>query len=244
MAGVVSGSRVLIYGGKGALGATCVSYFKAREWWVASVDLFPNEEAHANVIVDPAKSWDEQNNEVQKKVDELLDGNKLNAIICVAGGWAGGTAKSKDVVKNADLMFKQSVWTSLIAASIAAKHLMNNGLLALTGAQPSLSGTPGMLGYGMAKAAVHQLTVGLGMDGNTLPPDSTALAILPNTLDTPMNRKFMPEADQSQWTPLEYVAKLMFDWSGGSDRPASGSLCKLITKDGQSSWEPHRGALL
>ena len=27
------------------------------------------------------------------------------------------------VVKNADLMFKQSVWTSLIAASIASKHL-------------------------------------------------------------------------------------------------------------------------
>lgn len=27
------------------------------------------------------------------------------------------------VVKNADLMFKQSVWTSLIASSIASKHL-------------------------------------------------------------------------------------------------------------------------
>lgn len=27
------------------------------------------------------------------------------------------------------------------------------------------------------------------------------------TLDTPGNRKGMPDADHSQWTPLEYVAK-------------------------------------
>jgi len=28
-------------------------------------------------------------------VDAILDGIKLDAIICVAGGWAGGSAKSK-----------------------------------------------------------------------------------------------------------------------------------------------------
>lgn len=36
-----------------------------------------------------------------------------------------------------------------------------------------------MMGYGMAKAAVHQLVKGLGEEGSGLPPDSTALAILP-----------------------------------------------------------------
>ncbi|KAK3696874.1 hypothetical protein QZH41_003634 [Actinostola sp. cb2023] len=175
-------SRVLIYGGKGALGATCVSYFKARDW-------------------------------IQKRVDEILDGKTLDTIVCVAGGWAGGSAKSKAVVKNADLMFKQSVWTSLISSSIAAKHLKSGGLLSLTGAQPSLGGTPGMMGYGMAKAAVHQLVRGLAMDGSGLPPDTVALAILPMTLDTPMNRKNMSNADFSQWTTLEYVA----DWAQGYD---------------------------
>ena len=33
--------------------------------------------------------------QIQPKVEELLDGNKFDAIICVAGGWAGGSAKSK-----------------------------------------------------------------------------------------------------------------------------------------------------
>ncbi|KAL9983303.1 hypothetical protein ACROYT_G005450 [Oculina patagonica] len=240
----MAAARVLIYGGKGALGATCVSYFKSKDWWVASVDLFPNEDAHANVVVTKTDSWTEQNEEIQPKVEELLDGNKLDAIICVAGGWAGGNAKSKAVVKNADLMFKQSVWTSLIAASIASKHLKENGLLTLTGAQPSLSGTPGMLGYGMAKAAVHQLVKGLAAENGGLPTAASVLAILPLTLDTPGNRKGMPDADFAQWTPLEYVANLLFEWAQGSKVPAKGSLVKLNTKDGNSSYEIHTGELL
>ena len=36
-----------------------------------------------------------------------------------------------------------------------------------------------MLGYGMAKAAVHQLTLGLGQKESGLPAGSTAVAILP-----------------------------------------------------------------
>ena len=32
--------------------------------WVASIDLSPNEEAHANVIVTKTESWTEQNEEV------------------------------------------------------------------------------------------------------------------------------------------------------------------------------------
>ena len=236
--------RVLIYGGKGALGSTCISHFKAKNWWVASVDLFPNEEAQANVIVTKLESWVEQNEEIQTKVEEILGTEKLDAIICVAGGWAGGSARAKSVVKNADLMFKQSVWTSLISASMATKFLKENGLLSLTGAQPSLGGTSGMLGYGMAKAAVHQLTLGLGQKESGLPAGSTAVAILPMTLDTPMNRKNMPNADFTSWTSLQDVASLLFNWSEGNERPKSGSLVKFMTKDGTTTTEIHSGELL
>ena len=65
----------------------------------------------------------------------------------------------------------------------------------------------GMIGYGMAKAAVHQLTKSLAAENSGLPPNSLAVAILPVTLDTPMNRKWMPNADFSTWTPLEFVAE-------------------------------------
>ncbi len=46
----------------------------------------------------------------------------------------------------------------------------------------------GMMGYGMAKAAVHQLVKSLGEQGSGLPDGTCALGILPVTLDTPMNR--------------------------------------------------------
>ena len=37
----------------------------------------------------------------------------------------------------------------------------------------------------------------LGSPGSGLPSNSCALGLLPVTLDTPMNRKFMPDADMS-----------------------------------------------
>jgi dihydropteridine reductase len=46
------GSRkVLIYGGKGALGSVLVDYFKAKAFWVTSVDFHENPGADCNVVL-------------------------------------------------------------------------------------------------------------------------------------------------------------------------------------------------
>eukprot|EP00794_Sanderia_malayensis_P005727 gene5727-6427_t len=233
----MAAARVLIYGGNGALGKACVTFFKSKSWSIISVDLTPNEEADTNVIVTELNDWVKQFEQVQARVNEVMSGSKLDAVLCVAGGWAGGNAKSKNFIKNADLMWKQSVWTSSIAANIAAHHLKENGLLTLPGAFPALGGTSGMMGYGLAKAAVHQLTYSLANENSGLPSNTVVLALLPMTLDTPMNRKGMPNADFSAWTSLEYVASLFYDWTQGVDVPKSGSLVGLVTKDGQTSLE-------
>lgn len=227
----MSAGRVFIYGGKGALGSACVDHFKANNYWVGSIDLSENEKADVSIVVPRDAAWADQEAEVVSKVGESLSGQKLDAVICVAGGWAGGNAK-KDLAKNADLMWKQSVWTSAISAAVAAQYLKEGGLLALTGAKPALEGTPGMIGYGMAKAAVHQLTRSLGGDKSGLPANSLAVSILPVTLDTPMNRKWMPEADFGTWTPLTEVAGLFQKWTQNQDRPKTGSLLQLVTKNG------------
>lgn len=60
----------------------------------------------------------------------------------ISGGWAGGNA-SKDLAKNADLMWRQSVWSSTISATIGSQFLKPGGLLTLTGADAALNGTPG-----------------------------------------------------------------------------------------------------
>jgi NAD(P)-dependent dehydrogenase (short-subunit alcohol dehydrogenase family) len=58
----------------------------------------------------------------------------------------------------------------------------SNGLLVLTGANASLGPTPGMIGYGMAKAAVHHLVKSLSSEGSGLPAGSVVNAILPYVL--------------------------------------------------------------
>lgn len=48
-----------------------------------------------------------------------------------------------DFVKSCDMMWQQSVWSSILASQLATKHLKDGGVLTLTGAQPALQGTAG-----------------------------------------------------------------------------------------------------
>ncbi|XP_019900762.1 quinoid dihydropteridine reductase a isoform X2 [Esox lucius] len=210
----------------------------ADAMWVASIDIVANEEANVNVLVKLSESFTEQAGQVTADVAQLLGDQKVEAILCVAGGWAGGNCSSKDLYKNCDMMWKQSVWTSTISSHLAALHLKQGGLLTLAGAKASLSGTSGMVGYGMAKAAVHQLCQSLAGEDSGMPPGAVAVAILPVTLDTPMNRRFMPDADFGSWTPLEYISETFFRWATGEDRPASGSLIQLTTSGGETQALP------
>jgi dihydropteridine reductase len=52
-------------------------------------------------------------------------------------------------------------------------------LLTLTGALAAQEGTPGMIGYGIAKAAVHQLVKSLAAPDSGLPNGAVVTAILP-----------------------------------------------------------------
>eukprot|EP00127_Corallochytrium_limacisporum_P006516 Clim_evm47s229 gene=Clim_evmTU47s229 len=232
-------SYVVVYGGKGALGGQCVSAFKASGLNVISIDFKPNEEAVGNIVLKFEQSFEEQEQAVLSGLKEALGDKKLSAVVCVAGGWAGGNAASDELVKNTDLMIKQSVWTSIISARVSSQFLEENGLLVLTGAVPALKGTSFMLGYGLAKAAVHQLVQGLAQDDSGMPKGATTIAILPTTLSTPMNLKFMPDADHSKWTSLEEVASgLLKRITEPTSREANGSLVQILTADGQTEWKP------
>jgi len=231
-------STVVVYGGSGALGSTIIQEFKTLSPSVAciSIDLRPNENASKNVLITELSDWSKQHVQVVEGIQQAVGDTKVDAIFCVAGGWAGGNASNEAYIKNCDLMWKQSVWSSSIAGSLASKFLKNGGLLTLTGASPCLNGTSFMMGYGMAKAAVHQLCKSLAQNDSGLPEGACTLCILPVTLDTPMNRKFMSDADFSSWTTMPYIAKLFNTWlTNRSARPKSGSLIQLITKGGDTT---------
>ncbi|CAD6199641.1 unnamed protein product [Caenorhabditis auriculariae] len=214
------------------------TFQKKNDFWVLNIDLSTNDHADGNILVS-GDSWTEQEKTITAEAEKHLSAASVDGIFCVAGGWAGGSASSKDFIKNAELMWSQSVWSSSIAAKLASLYLKPNGVLQLTGAAAATDGTPGMIGYGMAKAAVHQLTKSLGAKDSGLPEEASVLALLPVTLDTPMNRKWMPKADHSTWTPMSFIAETLHKWTTEPGcRPATGSLLKLTTADNETIIDP------
>lgn len=234
--------RVMIYGGCGALGSTMVSFFKQKQYWVVSVDMKPSENADENILITPTDSLTDQESKISVQLEGYLAANKLDAIMNVAGGWAGGNASSPEFLKNSQLMWSQSVCSSLITAALASKYLSDSGCLTLAGAAPAIDSAPtsGMIGYGLAKAGVHQLTKSLADPAGGLPANSFVAAIAPITLDTPMNRKWMANSDFSSWTSLTYVAELFEKWiTDASARPVNGSIVKFTTVKDETTLSFH-----
>ena len=66
----------------------------------------------------------------------------------------------------------------------------------------------------------------------------TSTPLLRVTLDTPGNRKGMPNADFSQWTPLDFVSETVYNWVDKADRPPNGSLLSFTTSDGITTLSP------
>ncbi|CAH8487689.1 unnamed protein product [Schistosoma turkestanicum] len=223
----------------GATLEALVQFTQTINAWVCSVDFQENSDADENIVVGVSENSSTQEKAVKTNLETLLNGQKVDGIFCVAGGWVGGNAAAHDFLENCDTMWKKCVWSSSIAASLASKFLLASGLSVLTGAHAALQATPSMLGYGMAKAAVHQLTKSLAGQNSGLPYGSCVLAISPATLDTPMNRKWMPKADHSSWTATEKVAELFTTWlEESNNRPQSGSIIQLVTKNGITECIP------
>merc|ERR1712113_1039892 len=206
---------------------------KKAGYWVLNIDLMANEAADVNVLASiDAKTLTEQAELVVNGVNKELGETKVDAVISMAGGWCGGNAASKDFIKNVELASKQSLWTSAIAANLAATYVKPNGLLILPGAAAAMEGTSGMIGYGCSKASVHQMTKSLAQNNSGLAENVSVFALCPITIDTPMNRKWMSGADFGTWTPREFISEMVLGWMKDvSSRPETGSLVKLVTND-------------
>lgn len=227
--------KVVVVGGAGALGKSLAKQLtlSVNGCKVINIDLFPNEDATENIIIktpvnDP------------KSLHECLQAAKnygpFEAIYCVAGGWQGGNAASKEFLPSIVHMYECNVLGAALAASLAPS-LTQTGLLVFTSAKASLSPTPGMLAYGVAKAAINQLATSLASKDSGLPENSTVLTILPETLDTEANRRAMPNADFASWTPLELVSEKLVEWTTKKDhRPPSASLVTIVTRNNSTEF--------
>ena len=83
-----------------------------------------------------------------------------------------------------------------------------------------------MAAYGASKAVVSSLTCALALE---VTDEGIAVnAVLPGTLDTPVNRAAMPDADPSQWTSLAAVTQVILSLiDSADDGLVSGQLIEV-----------------
>ena len=80
----------------------------------------------------------------------------------------------------------------------------------------------GMTAYAASKAAVGTLTVALARE--LVPEGIWVNAIAPSILDTPDNRKAMPDADFSRWVGLSEVARSIAFLASPANATTSGAI--------------------
>ncbi|MCR5881030.1 SDR family oxidoreductase [Phenylobacterium sp. J367] len=90
------------------------------------------------------------------------------------------------------------------------------------GSNAALKASLGMGAYAAAKAGVHSLTQALAEE---LKGDGvTVNAVLPSIIDTPANRKDMPDADPSAWVAPDDLAAVILFLASEAARAVTGAL--------------------
>lgn len=134
---------------------------------------------------------------------------RVDALCNVAGGFAMGDAASDPDSRQWEQMFRINVDT-MRNATMGAVPLMleqGGGAIVNVGALGALTGQGAMSAYCCAKSSVMKLTESLSdeLRGQGV----NVNAILPSIIDTPPNRRDMPDADFSQWVSPAQLAEVI-----------------------------------
>lgn len=196
-----------VAGGAGALGAALAEHLAARGWRGISTSRRASG-APAGWRALAASLDDEAGANAGAKAC-LEAWGRLDLAVCAAGAWEGGasaTAADGDTFERMWRANAATAWHAGRAAARAMAQTGRGGAIVLIGAYAALARPAGggQAAYRSAKAAVASLAETLAADfaGDRI----AVFALAPSTLDTPQNRRAMPDADPQGWLSLEEVA--------------------------------------
>lgn len=156
---------------------------------------------------------------VQAVVDRF---GRLDVLLNIAGGFVWQTVD--DAAPAWDRMHSLNLMTALNACRAALPHLKRSaeGRIVNVGAAAALRSAAGMGAYAASKAGVHRLTESLAEELKST--SVTVNAVLPSILDTPQNRRDMPQADPSSWVAPADLARVMLFLASPGSRAVTGAL--------------------
>jgi dihydropteridine reductase len=192
----------LVFGGCGALGKAVIQRLSFEGYKAVSIDLMNNADAHRNILIRPSWTLHEQSVVIREGIHDILGKHKASNVFCAAGGWKGGAVRDSDFLQIFADNHKVNLEPALLACHFGIANLAHNGLLVVTGAAAALGPTPNMLAYGLAKSATHYMIQSIAHDESVKNDGISAIAVLPQVIDTLTNRFSMPNADYTTWTKV------------------------------------------
>ena len=134
----------------------------------------------------------------------------VDAAVLTVGGFAMGSiaeTKTSDIAKQYKLNFE----TAYNVARPVFVQMMKqgSGRIFIIGSKPGLSSvnSKGMVAYGLAKSLIFRLAELMNADAKGT--NVVVSVIVPSTIDTPQNRKSMPDADPAKWVKPESIADVI-----------------------------------
>jgi NAD(P)-dependent dehydrogenase (short-subunit alcohol dehydrogenase family) len=205
---------LIVTGASGNLGQAIVKKFIDEEYKVIGT-VIPNDPVPVNF---PAESFEKSvvdlMNEEDAAVfvtDVIARYGSIDAAVLTVGGFAMGNVietKTSDISKQYKLNFETAY---NIARPVFTQMLkQNSGRIFLVGSKPGLNAVngKGMIAYGLAKSLIFRLAELMNLEAKGT--NVVTSVIVPSTIDTPQNRKAMPDADPSKWVKPEVIAGIIY----------------------------------
>jgi NAD(P)-dependent dehydrogenase (short-subunit alcohol dehydrogenase family) len=148
---------------------------------------------------------------------------RIDVLVNTAGGFRSGGPVHKTPLQLYDAMLTTNMRTMLVASQAVIPQMIKqeSGRIINISAQRALKGSAGTSAYGLSKAAVLHLTESMAVELKK--HQIRVNCVLPNTIDTPENRKAMPNADWSRWTPPEAIADVILFLAAEESRAVNGA---------------------
>jgi NAD(P)-dependent dehydrogenase (short-subunit alcohol dehydrogenase family) len=222
-------SRVVVAGGTGALGRALVGLllgqgdrvavpYRSRDAFDRLGDGLPAADALWGASAEIA-SIAGARTFVDAAAKEL---GGLDAVAVVSGAYAGSGPVGEA---------PESEWRSMMQANLDVTHAVcraaiphlsaRGGSLVTVASRLIEAGGAGAAAYVVSKAGVAALTRVLALENRARGIRFNCIA--PGTIDTEDNRKAMPDADHSAWTPPEAIARIIAFLLSPASSPVTGA---------------------
>src|ERR1700687_4274136 len=201
---------VFITGAKGGLGSFITRRFLATGATVVGASRSVSQQDFplpnfAALPVDFTKSA-----AVSSAVNSIIDRyRKLDVLVHVLGGFAGGASVAETDDATWEQMRDLNPTSAFYVLRAAIPHLRKSaaGRIVAIGSRTALEPHAGLGAYVTFKSALVSLVRTVALENKDA--GLTANVVLPDTMDTPANRKAIPRADFSKWLQPAEVADLV-----------------------------------